>query len=140
MKFEIYTDGCCVPNPGKGSYGYVKLSTSGDVTKFVNLDSEITTNNRMEYKAIIEAIKSCSFDDVIEIHSDSMLAVNTFNLWMDKWESLGKVSKKKNSDLVLEMIDLKKKYHYVKLSWIKGHNGHQWNELVDELVNSALKG
>lgn len=91
---DLYTDGSCNPNPGYGCYGYVKLVNSIHVeTKLWN---EIdTTSNRMEYKAIIEAVNSCSVDDVVNVYSDSQLAVNTLNSWMFKWIKNNEVVKKK---------------------------------------------
>jgi len=133
MKYEIYTDGCCIPNPGNGSYGYIKVFNNVLLSESVKLESN-TTNNRMEYRAVIDAMKSCSVDDEVTIYSDSQLLVNTYNKWMEDWDLKGKLEKKKNNDLVKELIVLKRKYKNINLNWIKGHSGHQWNEYIDSLV------
>lgn len=134
---KLYTDGSCKPNPGNGCYGYIKIINSIHVeTKLWNENN--TTNNRMEYKAIIEAINSCSCDDVISVYSDSLLAVNTLNKWMFKWIKNGIVVNKKeikNLDLVMKFYELRNKYKKLNIYWIKGHNNNKWNELIDSLVS-----
>lgn len=146
MKFNIYTDGCCVPNPGLGSWAYIKLNLNFEVVSQGSGTFPDTTNNRMEYEAVLKAIESCEIDDEIEIYSDSQLLVSTFNQWMEKWESFGwkrKMNSKnndpiKNVDLVQRLLLLKKLYKNVKVVWVKGHNGNKYNEMADQLCLSAL--
>lgn len=83
---DLYTDGSCNPNPGYGCYGYVKLVNSIHVeTKLWN---EIdTTSNRMEYKAIIEAVNSCSVDDVVNVYWIKAHNNNKWNELIDSFVS-----------------------------------------------------
>lgn len=136
---EIYTDGSCMPNPGNGSYGYVKLFNGKMIETFCEYE-ENTTNNRMEYKAIIEGIKSCEVDSRIKLYTDSMLAVNTINNWMFNWEKKNWNKKKgiKNLDLVQELFYLKKTYYNLDVLWIKGHSTHYWNNYIDNIVNAEV--
>ncbi|MGC8846271.1 MAG: RNase H family protein, partial [Candidatus Hydrogenedens sp.] len=45
---KIYTDGGCIPNPGKGAWAVIL--TYGDKEKILTGYEEDTTNNRMELK------------------------------------------------------------------------------------------
>lgn len=143
MKVKIYTDGGCFPNPGLGSFAYIVLDESETeiIRQSVKVDVE-TTNNRMEYKALIEAVKTCHVDDDIELFTDSMLLVNTFNKWIVSWERRQWVRKKrageiKNLDLVKDIFEIKRSYQGLKVFWIKGHSGHKWNDAVDEMCSNA---
>lgn len=138
--FEIYTDGSCDPNPGIGSYGYVVLKNETYLREFVRRESDLTTNNRMELKAIIEALRFLKWDDKAIIYSDSLLSVRTYNDWMSKWfKNEKRLAKKKNLDLVKELFELKKIRPYVIINWVKGHSDNYWNNYVDELVNNEVK-
>jgi len=130
---EIYTDGACHPNPGKGSWAFIVVNNNTLLHENYGLVEE-TTNNRMELKAVIEAIKYCEGKS-LTIYSDSLLTVNTYNEWMHKWVKKG-FKKKKNVDLVKELLELYSPE--INLKHIKAHNGHIWNEYVDGICNKSL--
>ena len=125
---EIYTDGACVPNPGKGGWGFAVVVNGYLIAERFGSAGD-TTNNRMEFQAVIEALKWLESDTPATIHSDSKLAVNVLN---GNWRG------KKNTDLVKLGRDLLGKRMAV-LKWIRGHNGHQWNEYADELAESEAR-
>lgn len=139
--FEIYCDGGCVPNPGFGSWGFVKVSEGKPILEnsgFV----ERATNNRMEILAFIESVKTCKVDDDFTVYSDSLFLVKLYNEWMHGWEALGWRRKKgevKNLDLIKELWLIYKHYKNIKLKWIRGHSGHIWNERADELCSMHIK-
>lgn len=145
MKYKIYTDGGCYPNPGFGSYAYVILNSDETVIVKQSVKSmNQTTNNRMEYMALICAVRDCKTDDEIELFTDSQLLSNTFNKWMDAWErnDWNRRKKKenwvKNLDLVMELFKIKKSYPYLKINWIRGHDLNKWNEFVDNLCSEEI--
>jgi len=145
MKYHVYTDGGCDPNPGFGSYSYIALSEGHTevIERFVDSEKE-TTNNRMEMKAIIAAFEffeSVGCDDGT-IYSDSSLCVNIYNSWMQKWFSSKdqcKLKNKKNLDLVHLFYENKMRFPGVKLKWIKGHSGHKWNNEADRLCSEEIE-
>ena len=53
---EIFTDGACRGNPGPGGWG--ALLRYGDNEKIIYGGDRLTTNNRMELMAAIEALAS----------------------------------------------------------------------------------
>lgn len=118
---EIYTDGSCNPNPGKGGWAYV-IPARG-VEKF-GVEAN-TTNNRMEMRAIIEALKAT--EGPVRIFSDSQLAIKVFN---GSWRG------KKNLDLVVEAERLMVGRR-VTFQWVRGHNGDPGNERADYLAASV---
>ena len=66
---EIYTDGACRGNPGPGGWG--ALLRYGDVDKQLYSGEHLTTNNRMELKAVIEALLDLTKPCKVSLTSDS---------------------------------------------------------------------
>ena len=136
MGVEVYTDGACMPNPGQGAWGFlIKHSDGREITG--GGYERRTTNNRMEFKAFIEATKMINKEEPVQVFSDSNLLVQTYNLWMDGWGKT--LKKKKNQDLVLELMRIKREFPKLRLSWVKGHAGLYGNERADELCGFFLE-
>lgn len=145
MKLRIFTDGACSGNPGPGGYGVIVLEEHG--VKEIGGNERDSTNNRMELKAVIEAlryIKKKKIAGKVEIHSDSAYVVNAINQeWIKKWQFNGwKTSKQepvKNQDLWEEFLILKGKNPNIKFVKVKGHSGNTYNEMADKLAVSEMK-
>lgn len=137
----IYTDGACSGNPGPGGWGAL-LEWNGK-EKTISGGARDTTNNRMEMRAIIEALKALKKPCSVEICSDSALIVNAFTKgWIDNWIKRGwrKANKKpvENQDLWKEMLQAMKP-HNVKWCKVKGHSDNKRNNRVDRLAVEASK-
>ena len=139
---EIYTDGACSGNPGKGGWGAV-LVYGNNEKEISGADSD-TTNNRMELTAVIEALKTLKFPCKVTLTTDSKYVCDAINKrWVYSWQEKGwKIADKKpalNVDLwekLLELLEI----HNVEFIWVRGHNGHPYNERCDRLaVNEYLK-
>jgi len=140
----IYTDGACANNPGAGGYGAVLMYRKNDGTlaqKEISRGFKITTNNRMELLAVIDALKSLKKPCNITLYSDSKYVVDAINQkWLEGW-----ISKnwKLNSKNPVKNIDLWKRYievskiHKIKFIWVKGHNENKYNEICDKLAVNA---
>lgn len=137
----IYTDGACSGNPGPGGWGAVLLF--GDKSKEISGGEKETTNQRMELKAVIEALKVLKVNDWdVIVYSDSAYIVNAFQQkWIDRWQVNGwKNSKKEpvaNRDLWEELLELMQK-NRVQIKKVKGHAGIEYNERCDELARSGI--
>lgn len=131
MSQVIYTDGSCMPNPGPGGYGFVVLPTKSDPLEWHVSGGEysITTNNRMELTAVIEAIKFCHDKDNLTIYSDSMYVINC---------AKGKWKKTKNIDL-WEKYDYESRSKDIEWIWVKGHSKDYYNEIVDSLAKKEVR-
>ena len=139
---EIYTDGACSGNPGKGGYGAI-LKYMGN-TKELSCGYISTTNNRMELLAAITGLEALKEPCKVKLWSDSKYLIDSVNKkWIDSWQKNGwKNSKKepvKNQELFGRLIELMK-IHDVEFCWVKGHDGHPENERCDFLATSAAKG
>lgn len=137
----IYTDGACSGNPGPG--GWAAMLTWNKKTKEISGGERKTTNNRMEMRAIIEALKTLNKPCKVEIRSDSALIINAFKQgWIDNWQQRNwkKANKKpvENQDLWKEMLNAMEP-HEVKWTKVKGHANDEWNNRVDELAVEASK-
>ena len=138
-KVIIYTDGACSGNPGKGGWG--ALLIYGDNRREIFGGEELTTNNQMELRAVIEALsllkKSCN----VELWTDSQYVKNGITEWITSWKkNTWKNSQKKpvkNKELWLKLDELCASHH-ISWNWVKGHNGHPENERVDELARQGI--
>ena len=139
---EIYTDGGCSPNPGKGAWAVV-ITENGEIVEELSGSLENTTNNIMEMRAVIEALK---YDNNSVIYSDSAYIVDCIkqkwyakwikNNWKRKWN--GEISEVKNKELWEEIIKLKGSAVFVK---VKGHSDCEFNNRADELcIEARIKG
>ncbi len=138
-KVVIYTDGGCRGNPGPGGWGGVLLF--GKHEKEIYGYEEETTNNRMELMAAIRAIELLTRPCDIDLTTDSQYVRRGISEWMEDWKKRGwKTAAKKpvkNKDL-WQRLDQAIKPHTIKWHWIKGHSGHQGNEMADQLANRAM--
>ena len=139
MKTEIFTDGACRGNPGPGGWG--AILRYGDTEKRLNGSATVTTNNRMELLAAIEALAALTRPSEVQLTTDSKYLQDGITKWVSKWKLNGwKTSNKqvvKNKDL-WERLDKLAMIHTVDWHWVKGHSGHRDNELADQLANAAI--
>ncbi len=139
LKIEIYTDGACSGNPGKGGYGIVMKVPEKKYEKRYSQGFRLTTNNRMELLAVIVALEKLkSTENDIHIYTDSKYVSDAINQkWIFGWIKKG-FKNVKNPDLWKRMIPLIKT-HQTTFHWIKGHAGHPDNEICDELAVKATQ-
>ena len=131
---KLYTDGSCLGNPGRGGWAYI----SPDIPTVSKSGNEPnTTNNRMELKAIIEALKVEGASVVV---TDSQYCKQGIESWSANWVKNGwKTSNGKpvkNKDLWTELLTLTKTTR-VTFEWVKGHSKDPWNSAVDALAVEA---
>ncbi len=97
----------------------------------------MTTNNRMELKAVIEGLKALKEPCDVTIYSDSSYVVNAINEWLENWVKRD-FKKVKNPDLWREYLEVAAP-HRVRAIWVRGHNGHVENERCDELARTTAQ-
>ena len=136
---EIFTDGACSGNPGKGGYGVI-LKYNGNC-KELSEGFLQTTNNRMEILAAIKGLEALKEPCAVTLYSDSKYLVDSVNQgWIIKWQKNNwyrtKSEKAKNTDLFKRLLELLN-IHKVEFVWVKGHNGHPYNERCDELATAS---
>ncbi len=136
---NLYTDGACSGNPGKGGYGAI-LTFNGH-EKVMSEGFLLTTNNRMELLAAIVGLEALKEPCKVTLYSDSKYLVDAIkNGWVYAWKNKGwkKSDGKKalNPDLWERMLT-QLRVHQVELIWLKGHAGHEYNERCDSLAVAA---
>ncbi len=139
MEVVIHTDGACEGNPGRG--GWAAVLTSGAHRKVISGGVRRTTNNRMELRAVIEALTSLKQDgQKVKVVSDSLYVTNSVNKrWLANWVRQGfrkADGVRENADLWIALHALLRR-HTVKFHWIKGHAAHAENEACDRLAVAA---
>jgi ribonuclease HI len=141
----IYTDGCCLNNPGTGGWAIVITEGTSIVDSYCGA-VEDTTSNRMELTAFIQAF--AYIDNFSKLHSlnhvriisDSEYVVHGYTEWLKSWADRGWRTKGKkpvkNDDLWRCIQGFKKVFgKEVTVMWTKGHVGNKFNEKADYLAN-----
>ena len=138
-KVEIFTDGACKGNPGLGGWG--ALMIAGTHKKELYGGERNTTNNRMELKAVIEALTALKRPCDVVVHTDSQYVQKGISEWIHGWKARGwKTAAKepvKNADL-WQALDAAQAQHKIEWRWVKGHAGHEGNERADALANLGV--
>ncbi|MGL6112461.1 MAG: ribonuclease HI [Rubrivivax sp.] len=137
----IYTDGACKGNPGPGGWGaWLK---SDEHVKELFGGENLTTNNRMELTAPIEALASLNQACAVAIYTDSQYLRNGINTWIHGWKARGWKTADhkpvKNIDL-WQRLDALVQCHRVSWHWVKAHAGDPGNERADALANRGVPG
>ena len=135
---NIYTDGACRGNPGRGGWGAILVYEGRE--KELSGGDAMTTNNRMELLGVITALKALKEPCHVTLTTDSQYVVNAIEKgWLESWRSNGwrKSDKKEvlNVDLWQELL-LELSRHDVEFVWVRGHNGHPYNERCDKLATA----
>lgn len=139
-RVTLYTDGACSGNPGAGGYGGILMY--GSIQKEYNGGEALTTNNRMEMRAVIEGLLLLKYPCAVEVYSDSAYTVNAFvNGWLNQWQNNGwkKADNKpvQNVDLWQELLRLTA-LHNVTFHKVKGHADNPFNNRCDALARAAI--
>lgn len=140
-KLNIYTDGACSGNPGKGGWGAVLVYNG--VEKEISGAEMHTTNNRMELTAVIKALQLLKEPCEVELTTDSKYVCDAVNKgWVYGWKKKVWIKSDKkpalNVDLWEELLK-QLNIHKVTFIWVKGHNGHPYNEKCDKLAVSEYQ-
>lgn len=139
-KVIIYTDGACSGNPGPGGWG--AILSYGDNRKEISGYEELTTNNKMELTAVIEALNMLKRQCNVEIYTDSVYVKDGITKWIEKWKKNNwKTTKKdgvKNKELWIKLDELVNQ-HQIEWNWVKGHADNELNNRVDELARNEIK-
>jgi len=135
---EIATDGACKGNPGPGGWGAV--IRSGGREREVSGGEALTTNNRMELTAVIEALNALKRPCAVTLSTDSRYVMDGLTKWIHGWRRNGwKTADRKpvkNADLWQALVEATAR-HRIAWQWVKGHAGHPDNERADKLACAA---
>ena len=135
---DIYTDGACRGNPGKGGWGAILVF--GGVEKELSGGEAMTTNNRMELMGAISALEALKEPCEVTLTSDSKYLTDAINKgWLESWKAKG--WKKADRSPVLnpelwQRLDGLLNIHKVTFVWVHGHRGHVYNERCDVLATT----
>ena len=132
---SVYTDGACTGNPGRGGWAWAI-----DRDRWESGFEPATTNQRMEIRAALEAVRS--IEGPLIVVSDSTYVVNCFrDRWWAGWLARGWINSQKkpvaNRDLWEPLVHAFNDRGNVAFRWVKGHSGHEMNDFVDQLAVAA---
>ena len=141
----VWTDGACRGNPGPGGWAAIVVWPDGE-TEELSGGAPATTNNRMEYSAALEGLRSLPSGTRVCIVTDSTLMLDSMTKWLPGWKRKGWKTAAgkpvKNQDLVLA-LEAEIARHDVRWHWVKGHetgaeHAHKaLNDRADRLAVAA---
>jgi ribonuclease HI len=139
-RVTVYTDGACSGNPGPGGWGAILVYKGAE--KELSGGEALTTNNRMELIAAIEALNALKRPSAVDLFTDSQYVRQGITAWMRNWKARGwrTADNKpvKNEDL-WRLLDEARNRHEVRWHWVKGHADDPMNVRVDALAVAALQ-
>ena len=127
----LYVDGACRGNPGLGGWGAYVITETEEHKLCGGEDN--TTNNRMELTAAIEGILFCPMDAKLIVWTDSTYVKRGITEWITGWKKKN-WKDVKNPDL-WKKLDATCQGRDIDWHWVKGHAGHEGNEMADQLAN-----
>ena len=149
-KIKLYTDGACSQNPGPGGWAFVMIlkdvqcEQSEQELLRGSGGEKLTTNNRMELLAVIQALTAYqekilpSYADCpVTLHTDSQYVQQGISSWIKKWKLNGWRTAAREP--VKNQLDALASQVSLEWMWVKGHAGNQYNELCDTLAVEASK-
>ncbi len=137
--YEVYTDGSCLGNPGRG--GWAAISRDFKLCG----SQPNTTNNIMEMTAIIKALEQCIWMEKKEVSiiTDSNYVKQGITSWIHNWKKNGWKTANggdvKNKELWVKIDSMREKITIIEWKWVKSHNGNPKNEEVDKLARECAK-
>lgn len=147
-RFAAFTDGSSLVNPGgPGGTGFVVLDRAGMAirfggTRWVNDGPAGVTNNRMELRSVLDALRGIPGGEAVEVTSDSRYVIDALTRWIPGWRRKGwrtsTGSPVLNRDLI-EEISARQDELRVGYAWVRGHVGHPVNEVCDALASAAAR-
>ena len=148
-RFVAFCDGSALQNPGgPGGTGFVVVDRTCHALRFGGTRWQVDgphpiTNNRMELRAALEALDGLPAGAGVEVVSDSRYVVDALTKWIHGWRKKGWKTAAGgpvlNRDLI-EVLDARSQHLSVKYAWVRGHDGHAVNEIVDGLAQGAARG
>ncbi|MCY4008574.1 MAG: ribonuclease HI [Anaerolineaceae bacterium] len=137
---KIYTDGGCRPNPGPGAWAAI-LRSANHERILSGRSEECTTNNRMELRAVIEALKALGPASRVTIVTDSQYVKQGITEWLAKWEKnnwRGANRKPIKNQELWRTLAAAAAQHQVTWEWVAGHIGDEHNERAHDIVMNEL--
>lgn len=141
----LYSDGGCSGNPGPGGWGFVIVDGTSETVR--SGGEKMTTNNRMELTAVIEALRlvlaTASWSVLpVAVFTDSQYVQKGISQWISGWKRNGwRTASKdpvKNQDLWIQLDELASRLQ-LRWVWVKGHAGVHYNEICDELTQMEIE-
>lgn len=127
---EVFTDGSSLGNPGEG--GWCAIMRYKGKERIVSGGQKVATNNQMELRAAIEALRLLKEPCSVRLTSDSSYVTKGINDWLAGWVKK-EFKNVKNPEMWREYLEVAR-LHRVKAVWVRGHDGHEENERCDKIA------
>lgn len=136
LQIEIWADGACKGNPGRGGWGV--LLRAGPYEEVLHGGETHTTNNRMELLAVIKGLRALPCSCEVVVYTDSKYVMKGISEWLKNWKRRGWLTSERKSVKNIELwqaLEEQVARHKVSWRWVRGHAGNPDNERADRLAN-----
>lgn len=141
MKFDVYTDGACSGNPGRGGWAWAAIKDN-EVWREGYGGQRTSTNNKMELLAVIDALETLPVFSELVVYTDSQYVQKGITEWIIRWRKNGwktvKGAPVKNRGL-WQRLDVAVLCQDITWEWVAGHSGNRWNEYVNDIAQAQTK-
>ncbi len=141
----VWTDGACRGNPGPGGWAAIVVGPGDAPPVELSGGHPDTTNNRMEYTAALEGLRSLPAGSRACIVTDSRLMLDSMTKWITGWKRKGWKTAGgdpvKNQDLVRALDAEIARHAEVRWHWVRGHEtgaAHEHKALNDRADRLAV--
>ena len=136
ISMKIYCDGSCIGNPGPGGWSAIFVKEQKVIKKIYGF-VDYTTNNKMELMAAIKALSNTQKNSSLHVFTDSNYLRFGITQWIQNWKLSNWKNGKIKNIILWQELDQLNIIRDVSWSWIKAHNGNQYNEMADDLARYA---
>jgi ribonuclease HI len=138
---HVVTDGGARPNPGNAGWGAI-IRQNGKFSWTFGHCSR-ATNNAMELRAVIEALRALPDGMHVWVSTDSCYVKRRVTEWLvgwiaRKWKN-SQGAQVANRSLWEKLVEEMNRMAVVRWSWVKAHAGYLLNECADMLATKGVR-
>lgn len=134
--YIAFTDGSCnnLSPYGEGGAAYIILDGQRNLVKQNSKGFIGVTNNRMELMAILSAVAAVPAGSTLVVYTDSQYCIQVLTN-----KANANNFSRPNANVIRQYFNYASRLKAVRFEWVKGHDGNEFNEMVDALAQSRTE-
>ena len=134
--YVAHTDGSCnnLSPYGEGGAAYIILDGHRNLVKQNSKGFIGVSNNKMELMAILSAVAAVPAGSTLVVYTDSQYCIQVLTN-----KSNANNFTRPNANVIRQYFNYASRLKAVRFEWVKGHDGNEFNEMVDALAQSRTE-